>query len=89
MDEKAGSPEKYLTVSEMREKDWNELDVLERLERMRQIVKMNAREIQSLNEQLARLLDHQHNTQGEIVIRLHRTLGMLGSSKGRDSDKYF
>ena len=57
-----------LEQAAQREKHWGELTSDEKIERMRLIVKQINRDICGLEEKIRKLIEHQHNDKGELII---------------------
>ena len=81
-----------LKSSREKEKYWSELDMHEKIERMRGQVKSLQREIRSLNESIRNLSEHNH-LNNEIVIPIRSRHGYgegeeMRKGPGKD-DVYF
>lgn len=58
-----------------REKNWDELNEHESIERMRNVVKVLKHRIKGLEQQVCGLMEHFHNDKGEIAVKLKNNDG--------------
>ena len=71
-----GKEKGMLTGMALREKYWSELDIVQKVERLRSFNKLQIdmlyREIKSLELEVEHLKNHSHNTGGDIVLPYKR-----------------
>lgn len=68
----------------MRRKTWDELGLEEKIERIREVLRMKEFAIGELREQLGALLSHQHGTNGELLQPVRYGMGGQGVGRGYD-----
>lgn len=75
--------------SPMREKNWDELTDSEKIERMRGIIKGFKQQLQGVQERLYPLQNHQHASNGDIVVPLNNINSGSQISGNCRSGEYF
>ena len=76
----------------MREKYWSELDVDEKIERIRKEVKALMSSRTNFFNRINELEEHSHDKMGDVVVKIHGRYGgseSLGKIGQYDDDVYF